>query len=247
MFSRKELTNLLFFDIETITEYRTYREFYLEKPKLARLFLDKMQKQNKIGDEDPLSKEFDIVYRNNASLYPEFSKILTISYGTIKWDEEKKSYNKVIKNLIEEDETTLLKKFIFVLNKVTEVFPEFKFCGHNIDGFDIPFLIKRILINKLIVPSKLHIYNLKPWESPTLDTMKVWRFGSFEPTSLDILCNSIGIVSPKTEEVNNKLISEIYYSEDKESLSKILEYCNKDVDAVIDIILYLAKYHNTID
>lgn len=235
MFSKKELTSLLFLDIETITPYKTFKEYSKEQPALAKLFMEKMHKQNKFEQDE------EITYSKNSSLYPEFSKVLTISYGLIKWDDELGGYQKNIKNIIDIDEKNLLTRFSTVINKIIENYPEFKFCGHNIDGFDIPFLIKRMLINGITLPKKLQIHNLKPWESPTVDTMKIWRFGSFEPTSLDVLCNSMGIVSPKSDEVNNKVISQIYYSEDVNNLKTILEYCNRDVDAVMNLMITLSK------
>lgn len=235
MFSKKELTSLLFIDIETISPFKTFKEYSNESPALAQLFIDKMAKQSKleIGLEES-------TFSKNASLYPEFSKIITISYGLIKWDEQTKEYQKIIKNILDKDEFKLLTRFAAVIDKISENYPEFKFCGHNIDGFDIPFIIKRMLINGIKLPKKLQIHNLKPWESPTVDTMKLWRFGSFEPTSLDILCNAMNIESPKSNEVNNKLISEIYYNDSENNLTSILEYCNKDVDAVMNLMIKLS-------
>lgn len=234
MFTRKELTALLFLDIETITPYKTFKEFSKESPALAKLFMEKMVKQNKFEEND------EITFFKHSSLYPEFSKILTISYGLLKWNDELGGYEKSVKNILDKDEKKLLTRFSTVINKITENYPEFKFCGHNILGFDIPFLIKRMLINDVQLPKKLQIHNLKPWESPCVDTMNIWRFGSFEPTSLDVLCNALGIVTPKSEEVNNKLISEIYYSGNENNLKIILDYCNKDVDAVMNIMIKLS-------
>jgi len=239
MFSRKEVTSLLFIDIETISAYKTFSEYSENHPELGKLFSDKMIKQNKADDDSKESIEKS--YSKNSSLYPEFSKILTISYGLIKWNNDTQSYEKSIKNIIDIDEKNLLVRFSTVISKITEVYPDFKFCGHNIDGFDIPFIIKRMLINGIEIPKKLQIHNLKPWETPTLDTMKIWRFGSFEPTSLDILCNAMGIISPKSNEVNNKLVSEIYHSDREDKLNIILEYCNRDVDAVMNIMIKLSN------
>jgi DNA polymerase elongation subunit (family B) len=240
MFSKKEITSLLFIDIETISPYKTYVEYSKKEPNLAKLFWDKMVKQNKVDEYSNLNMVEECFFKN-SSLYPEFSKILTISYGLLKWNKETETYEKSIKNIIDNDEKKVLSRFSTVINKISENYPEFKFCGHNIDGFDIPFLIKRMLINGIELPKKMQIHNLKPWETPTLDTMKLWRFGSFEPTSLDILCNAMGIVSPKSDEVNNKLISEIYYNGTGDNLTTILEYCNKDVDAVMEIIIKISK------
>lgn len=234
MFSKKELTNLLFFDIETISTFKTYLEFSESNPRLAELFDEKMNKVLK-DDDKMLSKQDR--YFKKSSLYPEFSKILTISYGILKINEETGEYVKHVKNIIDIDESVVLTRFANVVNKMSEIHSNFKLSGHNIEGFDIPFLVKRMMINGITIPQRLQMHNLKPWEFPTLDTMKFWRFGSFEPTSLDVLCLVMGITSPKTTEVNNKLISELYYNGDEDSLTKIHEYCNKDVDAVMNLLI----------
>lgn len=238
MFSRKELTSLLFIDIETITLFKTFKEYSNKYPALAKLFMDKMVKQNKFEENE------EITFSKHSSLYPEFSKILTISYGLIKWDNELGGYQKSIKNIIDKDEKKVLARFSAVINKIAENYTEFKFCGHNILGFDIPFIIKRMLINNIELPNKLQFHNLKPWESPCVDTMNIWRFGSFEPTSLDVLCHAMGIISPKSDDVNNKLISEIYYSDIEDNLTRILEYCNKDVDAVMNLMIKFSTLIN---
>jgi len=244
MLSKKELKSLLFIDIETITEFEFFSEFEESRPELSKLFIDKMIKKNNL-DSNYTPDDLQICYRNNASLYPEFSKIITISYGMVKIDDDSKGYNKIIKNITDTNEVNILARFANVLNKIYESNSNLKLCGHNIEGFDIPFLIKRYIINLLELPKILHIFNLKPWESPIVDTMKIWRFGSFEPTSLDILCNVLNIESPKSVEVNNKIISNIYYNDNENGLDIISEYCTKDVDVLIDILHRFLISHGT--
>lgn len=238
MFQRKELENLLFLDIETICKFRTYEEFKLDNPKLASLFDLKMETSLK-EDERNLSK--DERYFKKSSLFPEFSKALTISFGTIKWDEELGGYVKIIKNIIDRDEKVVLTRFAKMIEAIEQKNSSIKICGHNIDAFDIPYLIKRMLINEIKIPKKFQLHNLKPWDYPTIDTMKIWKFGSFEWTSLDTVCTVLNIPSPKTEEVNNKVISDLFYSNDPDALNKIHEYCNNDVDAVMNLMIKFSQ------
>jgi DNA polymerase elongation subunit (family B) len=238
MFQRKEIENLLFIDIETICKFKTYDEFVADNPKLASLFDLKMDTFLKNDDLD-LSK--DERYFKKSSLFPEFSKVLTISFGTLKWNDELGGYQKTIKNIIDRDESVVLSRFAAMLEAVDQKKPTIKFCGHNIDAFDIPFLIKRMLINNISIPKKLQLHNLKPWDYPTIDTMKFWKFGSFEWTSLDTVCTVMNIPSPKTDEVNNKVISELFYSQDPDALKKINEYCNNDVDAVMNLMVSFSR------
>ena len=238
MFNKQELEELLFIDIETVCKFKTYEEFLEDNPKLASLFDLRMDSFLK-DEEKKLSKEER--YFKKSSLFPEFSKILTISYGIVRYDEETNSYKKFVRNIIDKDEKTVLNKFIDIVKAATTKNKYLKFCGHNIDAFDIPFIIKRMLINNIQLPNKLILHNLKPWDFPTVDTMKLWKFGSFEWTSLDTVCTVMNIPSPKTEEVNNKVISDLYHSDDPDALNKIHKYCNDDVDAVINLILKFSQ------
>lgn len=238
MFSKLELEDLLFIDIETVSKFKTYEEFLNDDPKLASLFDLRMETFLK-EDEKSLTKEER--FFKKSSLFPEFSKILTISYGIIKYDEELQGYKKHIFNIIDKDENKVLTKFANIVSQASSKRKDFKFCGHNIDAFDIPFIIKRMLINGIKIPNKLLLHKFKPWDFPTIDTMKIWKFGSFEWTSLDTVCTVMGIPSPKSEEVNNKLISEIYYSDDPDALKKIHEYCNDDVNAVINLMIKFSS------
>jgi DNA polymerase elongation subunit (family B) len=238
MFTIPELEELLFIDIETVCKFKTYQDFVEDNPKLASLFDLRMETFLK-DDEKNMSKEER--YFKKSSLFPEFSKILTISYGIIRYDKETDVYRKHIGNIINKDEKKVLQDFVIILNKATSKNKSLKFCGHNIDAFDIPFIIKRMLINNISLPNKLILHKHKPWDYPTIDTMKFWKFGSFEWTSLDTVCTVMDIPSPKTEEVNNKVISDLYHGDDPDSLKKIHEYCNNDVDAVINLMLKFSE------
>jgi DNA polymerase elongation subunit (family B) len=238
MFSVDELEELLFIDIETVCRFKTYEEFVEDNSKLASLFDLRMDTFLK-DDEKNMSKEER--YFKKSSLFPEFSKILTISYGIVRYDKETGTYKKYVKNIIDKNEKVVLENFATMLNLATSKNKSLKFCGHNIDAFDIPFIIKRMLINGVKLPNKLILHRFKPWDFPTIDTMKIWKFGSFEWTSLDIVCTVMGVPSPKTEEVNNKVISDLYHSDDPDALNKIHKYCNDDVDAVINLMLKFSE------
>lgn len=65
--------------------------------------------------------------------------------------------------------------------------------GHNIHGFDLPFLMRRSWLLGIQVPDGLLI-NGRYWNDLFLDTMKVWACGSFNGfTKLDVLASYLGI------------------------------------------------------
>ena len=55
--------------------------------------------------------------------------------------------------------------------------PGVQLIGHNIKGFDIPFLAKRYIAQNLPLPNSLKTAGKKPWEVPHQDTMELMKFG----------------------------------------------------------------------
>lgn len=62
--------------------------------------------------------------------------------------------------------------------------------GHNLAGFDIPFLWKRSIINN-VPPPFWFPRNPKPWSDAIFDTMSQWD--SVNRISMDRLCRALGI------------------------------------------------------
>ena len=54
-------------------------------------------------------------------------------------------------------------------------------------------------------------------------------------SSLDLICASLGIDSPKSGDLKGDLLHQFYYSE-KNDISKIKTYCENDVTATIELV-----------
>lgn len=65
------------------------------------------------------------------------------------------------------------------------------FIGHNISGFDLPFIFHRAIINGVPLPAGFPIHP-KPWGDECFDTMTYWA-GPRDRISLDSLCRALGI------------------------------------------------------
>jgi predicted PolB exonuclease-like 3'-5' exonuclease len=122
-----------------------------------------------------------------------------------------------------------------VYNKI----PGATYCGHNIKRFDVPFIAKRLAINGLAIPINFQIFKMKTWEIPFLDTSDVWSFGAWQESycSLELLCNSLGVPTPK-DGVVGKEVGEVYYNG---GIDRIVEYCEKDVEATCKVLLKLSN------
>ncbi len=75
----------------------------------------------------------------------------------------------------------------------------------------------------------------RPWEMFDVDTLQLWKFGDYKHyTSLKLLAEVLGIPTPKGD-IEGKDVCRVYWQED--GLSRIVEYCQKDVITVARLLL----------
>jgi hypothetical protein len=114
-----------------------------------------------------------------------------------------------------------------------------RLCGHNIKKFDIPWLVKRMIINKVPVPPQLQLWGKKPWEIVHVDTGELWSMGSWDGyISLDLLSASLDIPSPKDNMSGAYVGHAFWYDKD---YIKIKDYCEEDVKCVARICHKLSN------
>jgi len=161
-------------------------------------------------------------YFNKSALYAEYAIIVCISIGLVR-------EGKIVLKSLYGPEKEILEKFHGTLIKAAN--PKSWLCGHTITGFDIPFLIKRSIINGVPLHNWLDVAHLKPWELPYLDVSVLWRGPAFYRSSLIAMCTALGLPSPK-QEISGKDVGRYFY---KGKIKKICAYCEQDVIAVINI------------
>ena len=106
-----------------------------------------------------------------------------------------------------------------------------KFCGHNIHGFDLPFLKHRAIINGIKPPEKLlTAMNAKSWDSCIEDTMLMWSTDKQKMISLDRLCKVLGI-SGKGD-FDGSMVANEWLNGSKQ---KVVDYCIQDVEKVSQV------------
>ena len=188
VFNRAKIYNLLFFNIKTITEKSSF-EYLNDNQRLLWERLSSKQYPNEILVD---------TYRKYGVFYPEFSKIIGLSYGYVSVGEDG-NLKRELKQVINMNEGIIIETFFDILNQaavlaknpVNGVQPKNILCGHNIIDYDIPFLLKRFMVNKLkgnnfsdkniVIPELIKkALDNKPWESSSvIDTSTVWKFNSY--------------------------------------------------------------------
>jgi hypothetical protein len=96
--------------------------------------------------------------------------------------------------------------------------------GHNIIGFDLPFIFQRCLVNEMQVRLFVNLseFNVRG----VFDTMHRWWLGAKRHVSLDDIAWALGIESSKTSEVEGSKVFDLYQAN---RLELIREYNLNDV------------------
>jgi len=126
-------------------------------------------------------------------------------------------------------EKRMLKEFIKIMEQADEC------VAHNGDRFDLPFIRTRCAFHGVLMFPNYR----------TLDTLRKTRHGFlFASNSLDYLCTFFGIggkMEHEGKELWDKVIAGC-----KDSLNKMMKYCERDVAMIEDLFFVLSPFitHN---
>jgi hypothetical protein len=123
---------------------------------------------------------------------------------------------------VEQEEAQALNDFLTLVSDFNLECDEI--VGHNIIGFDLPFIFQRCLVNNIAVrpPINLSEYNVRG----VFDTMRGWWLGGRNRVGLDDVAWALGLESSKTESVEGSKVFDLYQAG---RLAEIREYNLNDV------------------
>jgi uncharacterized protein YprB with RNaseH-like and TPR domain len=226
------ITKLLFIDIETVGVQPDWDSLVKNNEALSFQFENYLDWFQKRFPEDA-DKPVGTMFVNRSALVPEFARIACISVAFVMDNGEVK-----MQSFSDSDEAKMLLDVQKLLYRVGEL--GFFLCGHNVKGFDIPMLAKRMIINGILPPKILPGHDTKPWEVKALDTKELWQYGSYGSiASLELMCVSLGVESSKNMEVTGNKVHEAFWV--KKDIKGIVEYCEKDVSVLIDVIKKIVE------
>ena len=231
---KKTLKDILFIDIETVSEHATYQEV---RPEMQALWARKSLRVDREVDHTD-EEHYAASYVGRAGIFAEFAKVACITVGYLVKATDRGPALR-IKTFGGHDEQALLTSFAELLDRHFDNPDQYYLCGHNVKEFDVPFLCRRMVIHGLYLPRMLNIAGKKPWQvGHLLDTMELWRFGDYKNyTSLALLAATLHIKSPK-DDIDGSQVGHVYWKED--DLSRIVHYCEKDVVTVAQIVMRFA-------
>ncbi len=210
---------ILFLDIETAPPWETFHDMPED---LAGCWWDRVKWK---FNPATASQEEENAFRDEAwekiGTMAEFSRVVCISMGYLDGD---------VPHVHAEssgDEVVLLKSLQDTLNnrpKASGIL-----CTHSGNGFDIPFLAARMILNGLRLPPQLDVIGVKPWLIPHIDTMDLWPASKF--VSMRTLALALGLSDPKAGG-SGAQVSELYHAK---KYGEIERYAEGDVLCLINI------------
>ena len=232
MFNKETIKKYLYFDVETAGLYPDLETLHDENHRLWELW---QKRETYYRGAYPALADADSpeIYKQKAGLEPEFSRVVCVSFGSFTDAGEVR-----FASFYGDNEYDILTKTAKILNNAAA--KNWKLCGHNIKGFDVPCLGKRMIYNRINPPSNIRIWDKKPWEVPYVDTSEIFAFGSWvhqKYLSLDLLSCSLNIDSPKQNMDGSKVNDAFWIDKDYEGIKK---YCEMDVNTVMDVMLNIC-------
>jgi DNA polymerase elongation subunit (family B) len=229
MFTPKELSQILFLDIETATLVARYEDLPLRMKEAWEY------ESRKIREEEYPGATAGEKFARHASFYPEFGRVVCISAAFINFLPGKEP-ELVVKSFYSSDERALLSAFGQMLDKQKRC-P--CLCAHNGREFDYPYLGKRFLIQGIHLPRCLSLRDKAGWETRHLmDTMHLWRFSAWkEYRRLELICAVLDIPTSK-DDIDGSMVNDVFWKE--RNLTRIARYCQKDVIALIQVVMRLS-------
>ena len=225
--SARDLTKILFLDIETVPQVHDWGKL---DPATAKLFADKPR-----YEQERSEKTAEQLWGERGGILAEFGRIICIGVGS--FHKEGDALKLRVTSFQGDDEAAVLRQFVELLDKHFNA-DDHWLCGHNGKEFDFPWIARRCIVHRIRLPKLLDIAGLKPWEVGHLDTMNLWSFGDRKAyTSLALLTHILDIPTPK-DDITGADVARVYYEE--KGLDRIATYCKKDVVAAAQLFLRLT-------
>lgn len=227
-----DISNVLFLDIETVSEKSSYSEL---NDAFKSLWQKKSKQILRKYDEDIEESEASELYTERAGIFAEFGKIICISVGIVHRDDNGR-LNVRLKSFAGADEKQLLQDFSRLVEQYYNNPGRQYICGHNIREFDMPYVCRRMVVHQLPFPHALNLAGKRPWEAKhLLDTLELWKFGDYKNyTSLNLLAAVLDFPTPK-DGIDGSQVGRVFWEEG--DIERIGVYCEKDVLATIQLFL----------
>ena len=243
VFDKQNIYETFFFNVKCVLIHPTIED--LEKNDKVLYENWKTLANIKHNDNDVL----DETYQTHAINYPEYVKIVAITYGRLFLEDGK--LKRFLKKIYNDDEFVVLEAFMDELNRISfegvrstpKYFPIL--CGDNITSFDIPILIKKFIYyrdkfttNKEIPYILKLSLNIKPWESGIIDTVNIWKFNGYNKTPLSLISDFVGL-KKTVDLIPNDKLTKVYWRMVDDDIDKALQFMSLQSATHVNLVIQL--------
>lgn len=254
VFNKASIYDMMFFSVKAVLVYPTLERLKAEnEPMYNRWKYVSKTKYNCDLDTDSSSTTVSAqsVYEDNAVHFPEYCKIVAITYASLYLEEGKMKRN--FKKIVNIDEHVVIETFMTELALLSSAavqstppyFPSL--CGHNLFGYDIPLLIKRFILlrSKFETISQLPLIlkrtlSSKPWETDVIDSSIVWKFNGYDSSSLMMISDFLGL-KRTVDLMSNSEISKYYWANIDINTKDTLEYVGLQAANQTNVVIMLMN------
>lgn len=241
VFNKSNIYEMLFINVKSVLIFQTLNELKEKNKLMYDHWVYISENKFESGEKS---------YQKNAPNYPEFSKIVAISYA--KLHSENGQMKRFLKKIVNIDESILLMEFMEVLDFISKECMQSKpvyfptLCDYNIIGYDIPFLIKRFIFNKEKLNNKelpqilKNAMTIKPWESGIIDANSVWKFNGFEYNTLPLIAEFMGL-KKTVDLLSNSNLSEYYWNNIDNNPEETLKFVSLQSATQINLVIQLMN------
>ena len=229
MILQDQLKDVLFFDIETTTRYKTFEEYKENEPFMAKEFI----RRNK-GTYDMTPEESYLEY---GMLHSEHGQVVSIAWKM--YDHETNSFKSEVIGFSSWEEFEYSKGahadrdiLIRFNNRLKELFgDEFnRMCGYSTNVFDTPYLFNRMRMMGLEPQISLWECLKKPWDNRHLDVKDFWPASKKGMSSFGMVCQLMGLQTSKEDGISGEQVGLRFW--DDHDIDAINKYCMDDVNVV---------------
>lgn len=221
LLKKLDINNCLFIDIETVAAEKKLTK---ESPLWASWEYKIKHGKDPLEEGDPSE-----TFNEKAALFAEFGKIVCITIGKMFKGQL------MLKSFSSDSEKELLTKFAAAIESVIARNKNTILVGWAIKGFDMPWIMRRLLVHQIELPLLFDTAGEKPWTVTAIDLMELWKGTAFTGGSLISVATALGLTNPK-DDIEGCQTTDTYYKE-KDGLERIRVYCEKDVLTTVNIFL----------
>ncbi len=226
--STHALRRVLFLDIETVPQYPNLED---SPPDFQAQWAHKAKWLDRLGQDSDYKR---------AGIYAEFGRVAAWAVGWLVW-EEGQSPKLHRRSMAHASEPHLLQEFASLLEQLCSEGDAWSLAAHNGREFDFPFLARRMLACRILLPELLDNRGRYARNGRLLDSLEAWKFGDYKHSvGLETLARTLGLPAGKQLMTG----AEVYnYWYEQQNLDAIAAYAEEDVLQLCRIMCVLGGHY----